>query len=136
MPGMPVLGWRRRGLAFAEDNFGPGCADVPADVLREFRGDGCGSVATAASNNPALSTWSPRLTPPAWSRLNSEEALTVFAPANSAFEAIPKETLDTLLADPTGDLATILKVHVVAGKMSADRPRSQGRQGPSLQAPS
>ncbi|MBK6311481.1 MAG: fasciclin domain-containing protein [Candidatus Microthrix sp.] len=52
--------------------------------------------------------------------LNSEEALTVFAPANSAFEAIPKETLDTLLADPTGDLATILQVHVVEGKMSAD----------------
>jgi uncharacterized surface protein with fasciclin (FAS1) repeats len=114
--------------AFSEDNFGPACADVPADGSGSFEGMAADPVATAASNNPALSTLVTAVDAAGLvDTLNSEEALTVFAPANSAFEAIPKETLDTLLADPTGDLATILKVHVVAGKMSADELIKAGK---------
>ena len=108
--------------AFAEDNFGPGCADVPAEgEAGSFDAMAKDPVATAASTNPLLSTLVTAVDAAGLvDTLNSAEALTVFAPANSAFEAIPKETLDTLLADPTGDLATILQVHVVEGKMSAD----------------
>ena len=107
--------------AFSEDNFGPACADVPADGAGSFEGMAADPVATAASNNEELSTLVTAVGAAGLvDTLNTEEALTVFAPANSAFEAIPNETLDALLADPTGDLATILQVHVVPGKMSAD----------------
>ena len=108
--------------AFSEDNFGPGCADVPAEgEAGSFDAMAQDPVATAASTNPLLSTLVTAVDAAGLvDTLNSAEALTVFAPANSAFEAIPKETLDTLLADPTGDLATILQVHVVEGKMSAE----------------
>jgi len=44
---------------------------------------------------------------------------TVFAPTDAAFAALPAGTLDTLLADPTGDLAGILTYHVVPGKVLA-----------------
>ena len=48
--------------------------------------------------------------------LSTEGPFTVFAPTDAAFAEIPSETLNALLADPTGDLADILKYHVVAGK--------------------
>ena len=44
---------------------------------------------------------------------------TVFAPTDDAFTALPAGTLDTLLADPTGDLADILSYHVVDGAVMA-----------------
>ena len=44
---------------------------------------------------------------------------TVFAPTDEAFAALPEGTLDTLLEDPTGDLAGILTYHVVPGKVMA-----------------
>ncbi len=46
---------------------------------------------------------------------------TVFAPTDEAFAAVPKETLDALLADPQGALTDVLTYHVVPGKvMSGD----------------
>jgi uncharacterized surface protein with fasciclin (FAS1) repeats len=47
--------------------------------------------------------------------LSGEGPFTVFAPTNAAFEALPAGTLDTLLADPSGDLTEILKLHVISG---------------------
>ena len=44
---------------------------------------------------------------------------TVFAPTDDAFAALPAGTVDTLLADPTGDLADILTYHVVDGAVMA-----------------
>jgi len=49
--------------------------------------------------------------------LGGEGPFTVFAPTDAAFAALPEGTLDALLADPTGDLTTILQYHVVAGKV-------------------
>ena len=40
---------------------------------------------------------------------------TVFAPTDAAFEALPAGLLETLLADPSGDLTDILLYHVVSG---------------------
>ena len=51
--------------------------------------------------------------------LKGEGPFTVFAPTDDAFAAIPQETLDALLADPTGDLTQILLYHVVPGKVMA-----------------
>ena len=42
----------------------------------------------------------------------STEGPFMFAPTDDAFAALPEGTLDTLLADPTGDLADILLHHV------------------------
>ncbi|WP_407343239.1 fasciclin domain-containing protein [Pengzhenrongella phosphoraccumulans] len=51
--------------------------------------------------------------------LKGEGPFTVFAPTDEAFAALPAGTLDTLLADPTGDLTSILTYHVVPGKVMA-----------------
>lgn len=51
--------------------------------------------------------------------LKGEGPFTVFAPTDEAFAAIPQETLDALLADPSGDLTQILLYHVVPGKVMA-----------------
>lgn len=44
---------------------------------------------------------------------------TVFAPPNSAFDALPEGTLDTLLANPA-QLSDILTYHVVADEVTAE----------------
>lgn len=51
--------------------------------------------------------------------LSGTGPFTVFAPTDAAFAAIDAATLDALLADPTGDLATILSHHVVSGVADA-----------------
>jgi uncharacterized surface protein with fasciclin (FAS1) repeats len=51
--------------------------------------------------------------------LSGPGPFTVFAPTNAAFEALPPGTLDTLLADPQGQLANILKLHVVSGAVDS-----------------
>ena len=48
--------------------------------------------------------------------LSGTGPFTVFAPTDAAFAALPAGTIESLLADPSGDLADILKYHVVAGK--------------------
>ena len=45
--------------------------------------------------------------------LSGEGPFTVFAPTDAAFAALPQGTVETLLEDPTGDLASILLYHVV-----------------------
>ena len=51
--------------------------------------------------------------------LRGEGPFTVFAPTDDAFAALPEGTVETLLEDPTGDLASILTYHVVAGAVPA-----------------
>jgi uncharacterized surface protein with fasciclin (FAS1) repeats len=50
--------------------------------------------------------------------LNGEGPFTVFAPTDAAFAALPEGALDGLLADPK-QLASVLTLHVVAGRASA-----------------
>tara|TARA_B100000780_G_scaffold122898_2_gene86125 strand:+ start:3416 stop:5284 length:1869 start_codon:yes stop_codon:yes gene_type:complete len=53
--------------------------------------------------------------------LSSEGSFTVFAPTDEAFSVIPADVLETLLADPTGQLTQILLSHVASGTtMSID----------------
>ncbi len=47
-------------------------------------------------------------------------AYTIFAPNNDAFAAVPAEVLESLLADPTGALADVLKLHVVHGRLGSE----------------
>jgi uncharacterized surface protein with fasciclin (FAS1) repeats len=61
--------------------------------------------------------------------LRGEGPFTVFAPTDAAFAALPTGTVDTLLADPTGDLAGILTYHVVGGEVvAADVAGMDGQQ--------
>ena len=58
--------------------------------------------------------------------LSGAGPFTVFAPTDAAFSALPAGTLTSLLADPSGALADILKYHVVSGKaMSTDLSNGQ-----------
>jgi uncharacterized surface protein with fasciclin (FAS1) repeats len=101
--------------------FGPGCAAVPADGAGSFAGMAADPVATAASNNPVLSTLVTAVTEAGLGEtLNTAKDITVFAPTNDAFAAMDKATLDKAMADPKGLLTTVLTGHVVEGRLSPD----------------
>jgi uncharacterized surface protein with fasciclin (FAS1) repeats len=77
-------------------------------------------VATAASNNPVLSTLVTAVTKSGLvDTLNSAQGITVFAPANAAFQKIPSATLNSVLANKA-ELTKILTYHVVSGRLSPD----------------
>jgi transforming growth factor-beta-induced protein len=46
---------------------------------------------------------------------------TVFAPTDDAFAALGEETINALLADPTGQLTDILTFHVVNDTLSVNQ---------------
>ncbi len=95
---------------------GPLCAAVPADGDGSFAGMTDDPAATAASNNPVLSTLVSAVQAAGLvDTLNSDGPFTIFAPANPAFDALPEGTLDAVLAD-TDLLTSILTLHVVAGE--------------------
>jgi len=105
----------------ADQVFGPACSQVPADGDGSFDGMATAPVASAASANPLLSTLVTAVTKAGLvDTLNSAEGITVFAPVNDAFAAIPPKTLKAVLKDkPT--LTKILTHHVIAGQLSPDQ---------------
>ncbi len=95
---------------------GPACSSIPADGEGSFSGMADDPAATAASNNPELSTLVAAVTAAGLGdTLNGEGPFTIFAPANSAFDKIPAADLDAVLAD-TDLLTSILTLHVVGGQ--------------------
>jgi uncharacterized surface protein with fasciclin (FAS1) repeats len=107
--------------AAAGMNFGPACSAVPASGAGSFMGMAQDPVATAASNNPVLSSLVGAVKEAGLvDTLNSADGITVFAPTNDAFSALPKATLDAAMADPKGLLTTVLTYHVVEGKLSPE----------------
>jgi transforming growth factor-beta-induced protein len=95
---------------------GPGCAAVPNDGKGSFAGMAVDPAATAASNNPVLSTLVSAVQKAGLvDTLNSSGPFTIFAPTNDAFAMIPADQLDAVLAD-TAKLSSILTLHVVAGE--------------------
>jgi uncharacterized surface protein with fasciclin (FAS1) repeats len=104
----------------AEGPFGPGCAGVPTEGEGSVEGMADDPVATAASDNPLLKTLVAAVTEAGLvDTLNSADALTVFAPTDDAFAAIPKKDLNALLKDKEA-LTTVLTHHVVAGQLSPE----------------
>jgi uncharacterized surface protein with fasciclin (FAS1) repeats len=59
--------------------------------------------------------------------LSAEGPFTVFAPTDEAFGNLPEGTLETLLEDPTGELAQILLYHV-AGVKALSNELSDGQE--------
>jgi uncharacterized surface protein with fasciclin (FAS1) repeats len=115
-------------IAAAADLVGPGCADYaalnpsgPASV------DGMSQdpVATAASNNPMLTTLTAALSGQLNPQVNLVDTLnngqyTVFAPTDAAFNKLPASTIDELKTN-SGMLNKILTYHVVQGQLSPAR---------------
>ncbi|MFF3722323.1 fasciclin domain-containing protein [Streptomyces erythrochromogenes] len=98
--------------------FGTACAGVPKEGAGSFDGMAKDPVATAASNNPALSTLVAAVKQAGLvDTLNNAEDITVFAPTNDAFAKIPKADLDKVLADKA-TLTKILTYHVVGQKLT------------------
>jgi uncharacterized surface protein with fasciclin (FAS1) repeats len=105
----------------ADQPFGAGCSAVPADGAGSLAGMTKDSVATAASNNPALSTLAQAVTAAnLGDSLNSAQNITVLAPANPAFEAVPADALKALLAD-NAQLTGVLLHHVIQGRLTPDQ---------------
>ncbi|WP_278313424.1 fasciclin domain-containing protein [Lolliginicoccus levis] len=111
------------GVTTVDDTFGSSCDAIPQDTSDEGSLDGMvdDPVATAASNNPLLSTLATAVgEADLVDTLNdTEAAYTVFAPYNPAFEALGQETLDAVLADQE-QLTNILTYHVVGERLDRD----------------
>ena len=104
----------------ADAPFGPGCAGVPTSGEGSVEGMADDPVATAASNNPLLKTLVAAVTEAGLvDTLNSAEALTVFAPTDDAFAAIPKKDLNALLKDKKA-LTAVLTHHVIGERLSPE----------------
>lgn len=101
--------------------FGDACSAIPTTGKGSFDGMVTDPVATAASNNPLLSTLVTAVgaVPGLADTLNGAEALTVFAPTNDAFAKIPEADLQALLADPEA-LGAVLSHHVVGAELDPD----------------
>ena len=103
------------------DTYGAGCAQVPTDGAGSFNGMATAPVASAASANPLLKTLVAAVTEAGLVEpLNSAPKLTVFAPADPAFAAIPKKDMNVVMSDKQM-LGSILKHHVVGEQISPDQ---------------
>jgi uncharacterized surface protein with fasciclin (FAS1) repeats len=105
----------------ADGPFGPGCSGVPAEGEGSFAGMANDPVVTAAANNPLLTTLAQAITAaPLAESLNGQQDITVLAPVNTAFEALPPDQLTALLAD-SAQLTSLLTHHVIQGRLTPDR---------------
>lgn len=116
------------GVTRTTDVFGPGCAGVPQDPSNKGSLQGMVSdpVATAAGNNPLLTKLVAAVTAAGLAdTLNSQPAITVFAPADPAFAALGDAKFAELAADPA-TLGKILQFHVVGKRYDADGLEAAG----------
>ena len=106
--------------AAAGENFGEGCAAVPTEGEGSFDTMAQQPVATAASGNPVLSTLVTAVgAANLVDTLNSAQDITVLAPANPAFEAIPADALNAVIAD-VPQLTAVLQHHVIDGRLAPE----------------
>jgi len=102
--------------------FGAACSAVPTDGKGSFAGMATDPVATAASNNPVLTQLVGAVKEAGLvETLNSAKDITVFAPTNDAFAAVPKATMDAAMKDPKGLLTKVLTNHVVPGRLAPEQ---------------
>lgn len=116
------------GVTQIKDIFGPACNQVPTEGAGSPQGMVNDPVATAASHNPLLTTLTKAVTAAnLGDTLNSAPAITVFAPADPAFQALEAKnpgitnqlTTASDVASPNSKLAKILSYHVVGQRYNA-----------------
>lgn len=116
------------GSAASAGLVGQGCAAYAAQVptgAGSVDGMAQDPVATAASNNPLLTTLVSAVSGKLNPKVNLVDTLnggefTVFAPVDAAFAKVPAATLAMLKTDDAA-LSKILTYHVVAGRLSPDQ---------------
>ncbi len=114
-------GMESDGAAEASAPFGEGCKAVPTKGKGSVDGMATDPVATAASNNPLLTTLTSAIKKADLAKtLNSAEDITVFAPTDDAFAAMDSATMDKAMNDPKGLLSTVLTHHVVEGRLAPE----------------
>jgi len=97
--------------------FGPDCAMVPGSGMGSLHSMSMQPVVTAAGHNPLLTAFPADLRHAGLtSDLNGMHALTVFAPANSAFKML--HSADMTMLHHRAELAKILKYHIVSGRVT------------------
>ncbi|MEU0877906.1 fasciclin domain-containing protein [Lentzea sp. NPDC005914] len=107
------------GMTKTSDVFGPGCASVPQDGKGSLLGMAEDPVATAASNNPLLTKLVAAVKAANLvDTLNSQQAITVFAPADPAFAELGDAKFAELAGNPAA-LTPILQYHVVPMRYDA-----------------
>jgi uncharacterized surface protein with fasciclin (FAS1) repeats len=116
------------GVTKISDIFGPACDQVPKEGPGSPQGMVNDPVATAASHNPLLTTLVKAVTAANLvDTLNSAPELTVFAPADPAFQALEAQhpgiikelTTAPDVASPNSKLSKILTYHVVGKRYDA-----------------
>ena len=109
------------GVTTAADTFGPACSQLPqGDMPGGLTAMGPQPVATAASTNPLLTKLVAAVKATNLvDTLNSAPAITVYAPADPAFNALGDTTVNALLKDPA-KLSPILQYHVVGKRYDKD----------------
>ena len=98
--------------------FGDGCATLPAEGPGSVQAMSSVPVATAAGDSPVLSRLAQALQAAHLvETFNATEDITVLAPADPAFQAVPADALNALLAD-TPQLTAVLTHHVIPGRLA------------------
>ena len=110
------------------DLVGAGCAGY-AEMVPDGAGSVAGMaqdpVATAASNNPLLTTLVKAVSGQINPNVNLVDTInggefTIFAPVDDAFAKLDQATLDALATDDGTLLSTVLTYHVIAGRLGPD----------------
>jgi uncharacterized surface protein with fasciclin (FAS1) repeats len=97
--------------------FGSDCGMVPATGMGSIHSMSMESAVTAASHNPLLTSLAKDIKAAGLTAdLNSMHAITVFAPANTAFAKLPASEMTMMHS--RAELAKILKYHVVNGHIT------------------
>jgi uncharacterized surface protein with fasciclin (FAS1) repeats len=126
------------GVTQISDITGPGCDRLPNEGEGSAQDMADAPAATAVSANPQLSTLEATIkSAHLVDTLNSAETLTVFAPVNSAFDALPPGAFQELTTDPDAGqpnsrLAQVLTTHVLSTRHDA-QSLQQASTVPSLQ---
>jgi len=101
------------------------CATTPAPA----------PLADALARDPQLSTFNRLVAQAGLSdELRAAGPLTVFAPSDEAFKAVPAKTMEALAADPA-QLKAVLNYHVIDGRVAAADVKpgaAKTRQGANL----
>ena len=101
--------------------FGIDCSAVPRTGEGSFVGMADDRVATAGSRTPAMARWTEALRAAALeASFEAQEDVTVLAPVDAAFAAVPPDAMAALQAD-TPQLTALLTHHVIQGRLAPER---------------
>ncbi|UJW31097.1 fasciclin domain-containing protein [Saccharothrix sp. AJ9571] len=132
-PSMPAPAAGGAGVTTNADVFGPACSQLPqGNEPGSLDSMGPQPVASAASTNPLLTKLVAAVKATNLvDTLNSQQAITVFAPADPAFAELGDAKFTELAGKPD-ELAPILQYHVVAKRYDAKGLEAAGGSLDSL----